>query len=124
MCGSDYNFYCSYNYLSNQMTIPSYSLTPVPCTPVNISSHLNCPNRTVQLSWSPSANAVTYIAKAKGPTGESLHCNSSSPDCLLGILNCGQAYNLTVAASNGVCDSPYSTPIRQDSGNAGDLFSH
>ncbi|XP_044075214.1 uncharacterized protein LOC122886733 [Siniperca chuatsi] len=89
------------------------SLNTEPCSPSNVSSHLMCSTGTAQVSWAPSANAVTYAVKATS-NGQTLNCSSPSPNCTLSNLVCGQAYDIRVAATDGTCVSNFSAPFRQD----------
>lgn len=89
--------------------------SPEPCTPSNVSSQLICSAGIAQVSWAPSANAMSYDVKATS-NGQILTCNSSSPNCTLSNLVCGQAYEIHVSATDGTCVSNYSAPFRQDQG--------
>ncbi|XP_071348392.1 LOW QUALITY PROTEIN: pneumococcal serine-rich repeat protein-like [Trachinotus anak] len=86
---------------------------PEPCAPSNVSSQLICSAGIAQVSWAPSANAVSYDVKATS-NGQILTCNSSSPNCTLSDLVCGQEYEIHVAATDGTCVSNYSAPFTQD----------
>ncbi|XP_008304956.1 fibronectin type III domain-containing protein 7-like, partial [Stegastes partitus] len=89
------------------------SLSTEPCTPTNVSSRLICSTGAAQVFWASSANAASYSVKATS-NGQTLTCNSSSPNCTLSNLDCGEAYDILVAASDGTCVSKYSAPFRQD----------
>lgn len=69
-----------------------------------------------QVSWAPSANAVSYDVKATSDA-QTLSCNGSSPNCTLSNLVCGQVYEILVTATDGTCVSNYTAPFRQDPGN-------
>ncbi|XP_067460816.1 mucin-4-like [Thunnus thynnus] len=89
------------------------SLYTEPCVPSNVSSQLSCVAGTAQLSWAPSPNAVSYAVKATS-SGQTLTCNSPSPNCTLSDLVCDSMYDIVVTATDGTCVSSYSTPFRQD----------
>ncbi|XP_033507400.2 uncharacterized protein LOC117272533 [Epinephelus lanceolatus] len=91
-------------------TVP---LNTEPCSPSNVSSHLMCSAATAHVFWPPSANAVSYVMEATS-NGQTLTCSSHSPNCTLSNLICGQAYDITVTASDGICVSNSSAPFRQD----------
>ncbi|XP_026005797.1 fibronectin type III domain-containing protein 7-like [Astatotilapia calliptera] len=84
-----------------------------PCAPFNVSSQLICSARAAHVSWDPSPNALSYAVEAISD-GQTLTCNSSSPNCALSNLLCGQAYEIVVTATDGTCVSNYSAPFRQD----------
>ncbi|KAK5888908.1 hypothetical protein CesoFtcFv8_014958 [Champsocephalus esox] len=89
------------------------SLNTEPCSPSNVSSQRMCSTATAQVSWPPSANAVSYTLEAIS-SGQNLTCSSSSPNCTLSNLVCGQAYDILVTATDGTCVSNYSAPFRQN----------
>ncbi|XP_074544742.1 uncharacterized protein LOC141804293 [Halichoeres trimaculatus] len=89
------------------------TLTTEPCSPINVSSQLMCHAGASQVLWAPSANAVSYTVTATS-NGPPLTCSSPSPNCTLSNLICGQAYDISVEASDGTCISNYSAPFRQD----------
>lgn len=86
-----------------------------PCSPTNVSSQLVCSAGIAQVTWAPSVNALSYAVKATS-SGQILNCTSSSTNCTLRNLACGQAYDVQVSASDGTCVSNYSAPFRQDKG--------
>lgn len=89
--------------------------SPEPCVPSNVSSQLMCSDGIAQVSWAHSANAVSYDVRAT-TSGQTLTCKSSSPNCTLSDLICGQEYEIHVAATDGTCVSNYSAPFRQGQG--------
>ncbi|XP_018532382.1 mucin-4 isoform X2 [Lates calcarifer] len=89
------------------------SLNTEPCAPSNVSSQLMCSAGIAQVSWAPSANAASYNVKATS-SGQILTCTSSTPNCTLSNLVCGQAYDVRVTATDGTCVSSYSAPFTQD----------
>lgn len=90
--------------------------SPEPCAPSNVSSQLMCSAGIAQVSWAPSANAASYNVKATS-SGQILTCTSSTPNCTLSNLVCGQAYDVRVTATDGTCVSSYSAPFTQDQGS-------
>lgn len=90
--------------------------SPEPCVPSDVSSQVNCSAGTAQVSWAADPNAADYAVEATG-AGETLTCQSSSPNCTLTSLVCGHAYDVVVTASDGICVSNYSAPFRQHPGN-------
>lgn len=94
-----------------------------PCTPTNVSSQLFCSAGIAQVSWAPSVNALSYAVKATS-NGQILNCTSSSTNCTLSNLACGQAYDVQVSASDGTCVSNYSAPFIQDKGTDREVEPH
>ncbi|XP_014840249.1 PREDICTED: uncharacterized protein LOC106916456 [Poecilia mexicana] len=89
------------------------SLKTEPCSPSNVTSQVVCGAGAAQVFWSPSSNAVSYDVKATS-SGQTLTCSSSSSNCTLSPLGCGQVYDVQVSATDGTCVSDYSTPFRQE----------
>ncbi|XP_032422074.1 uncharacterized protein LOC116722071 [Xiphophorus hellerii] len=89
------------------------SLKTEPCSPSNVTSQVMCGAGAAQVFWSPSSNAVSYDVKATS-SGQTLTCSSSSSNCTLSPLGCGQVYDVQVSATDGTCVSDYSSPFRQE----------
>ncbi|KAM9719839.1 uncharacterized protein fndc7rs1 [Menidia menidia] len=113
-CGEVYNISVSAadDNCTGQPSTP-LSLKTEPCAPSNVSSRVMCSAGQAKVSWAPSANAVGYVLEAIGDH-QNLTCSSSTSNCTLSGLVCGQAYDLMVSATDGTCVSDYSPPFRQD----------
>uniref|UniRef100_A0A7N6FH25 Fibronectin type-III domain-containing protein n=1 Tax=Anabas testudineus TaxID=64144 RepID=A0A7N6FH25_ANATE len=82
-----------------------------PCTPTNVSSLLICSAGSAQVSWAPSANALSYAVKATSAEQIlNLTCQTTGTSCSLSDLQCEQTYNVSVKASSGSCTGPCSSP--------------
>ncbi|XP_041848242.1 uncharacterized protein LOC121644412 [Melanotaenia boesemani] len=89
-----------------------FSLNTEPCPPSNVTSQVICSAGAAQVLWSPSINAVRYEVQATS-NNHTLTCSSSTSNCTLKNLVCGQAYDILVSATDGTCFSN-SDPLRQD----------
>jgi len=96
--------------------------SPEPCSPYDVSSQLMCGAATAQVSWPPSANAVSYAVRATS-NGQNLTCSSLSTNCTLSPVVCGHAYNILVSATDGTCVSNFSAPFKQDQGTGREVWS-
>uniref|UniRef100_A0A673AKQ4 Fibronectin type-III domain-containing protein n=1 Tax=Sphaeramia orbicularis TaxID=375764 RepID=A0A673AKQ4_9TELE len=77
-------------------------------------SVVDCTDRTAHVSWLPSPNAVSYSVEATS-SGQTLSCSSSSSsNCTLENLVCGQTYEVVVMATDGTCETSASVPFSQD----------
>ncbi|KAM6948324.1 uncharacterized protein fndc7rs1 [Aplochiton taeniatus] len=89
-----------------------------PCVPVQVAGSLDCASGNLTVSWSPANRATSYAAVAMmsggassrevmavGLDGHRVDCNSSSASCALPAMRCGQPYNVSVTALNGVCNN-------------------
>ncbi|KAJ8384528.1 hypothetical protein AAFF_G00204430 [Aldrovandia affinis] len=90
------------------------TLSTVPCPPSHVEARIDCMSNTATVSWDASPNAVSYSGWAVGTDGHNVSCDSSSPDCQMAGLHCGQEYAFTVLATDGSCRSPKSTEIRKE----------
>ncbi|XP_074545118.1 uncharacterized protein LOC141804545 [Halichoeres trimaculatus] len=83
-----------------------------PCQPDGLSVTLHCNNQSAWLSWHPRDNAVDYFGFAQAENGDMLWCHSPLPHCEIQNLDCGAVYNFSVQASDGTCNSSFSTPVQ------------
>lgn len=77
---------------------------------------MNCSTNSATLSWTASANAVSYRGRASGRDGHNVTCDVRTPGCQLNGLHCGQEYVFVVTASDGSCESPDSVKNRHETG--------
>ncbi|XP_040263065.1 fibronectin type III domain-containing protein 7-like isoform X2 [Bufo bufo] len=76
-----------------------------PCSPMHITATPDCGINGASVLWEPSAGAVSYTAVFHGPDGSEVSCVSSTTSCSVSNLKCGQLYNVTVTAYDGICHS-------------------
>ncbi|XP_036412774.1 mucin-5AC-like [Colossoma macropomum] len=109
LCGQRYNFSVSATdgSCASTRTAP-IQLDTAPCAPQNVSTVLACDTNSVTVTWSPTAVPQNYMAIAVWNGGTALSCSSQNTSCSIQGLQCGQQYNITVAASNGNCSGPAS----------------
>lgn len=92
-------------------------LLPVPCTPANISSEVNCETNSLTVSWAESSGANSYIAKAQDSDGQTITCQGMSEGyCNVTGIGCGQIYHVSVVSSDGYCESPSTPEVETPSG--------
>ncbi|CAH2311730.1 serine-rich adhesin for platelets-like [Pelobates cultripes] len=77
----------------------------IPCSPQTISAISDCENHLTHVHWHYSEGAVFYVAHANTNSGLEFTCESFDQDCFLSSLPCGEMYNVSVVASNYVCES-------------------
>ncbi|KAG2461556.1 FNDC7 protein, partial [Polypterus senegalus] len=75
----------------------------VPCTPLNIETHLDCSTNIPSVTWDHSKGAMSYRAIAESSTGHTTSCNTSDNNCDISFLQCGQKYNISVVAEDNKC---------------------
>ena len=63
-----------------------------------------CSNNTGVVSWE-GEGVSSYMVKAFGLDGHKIQCNTTTTSCQLPNMHCGQLYNLTVTAQDGLCDN-------------------
>ncbi|KAK6311083.1 hypothetical protein J4Q44_G00191380 [Coregonus suidteri] len=106
LCGHTYSVTVSAadNTCSSAYSSP-ITVETEPCEPQNVSAHLDCHSNEGVVSWEISDRVTSHLVTAVGPDGHRLSCNSTSSSCTLPTMHCGQRYNLTVTALEGVCDN-------------------
>lgn len=76
----------------------------------------HCHNQSVLLSWAHTHNAAGYYGYAQSGSGSKLLCQSPTTSCTIQGLDCGTAYNFSVQASDGVCNSSLSQSVLDRTG--------
>ncbi|XP_026061504.1 fibronectin [Carassius auratus] len=106
LCGMNYSLTVSATD-GTCNTAPSQPvvLSTVPCKPQNASAQLDCDTNSAVVSWELSDTVTHYTVQAIGSDGHRIDCTSSDHSCTLNGMHCGQNYNITVAALDGVCDN-------------------
>uniref|UniRef100_A0A4W5K701 Fibronectin type-III domain-containing protein n=1 Tax=Hucho hucho TaxID=62062 RepID=A0A4W5K701_9TELE len=107
VCGRRYTF-TVYSVSSgcNSQASPPATLRTEPCNPTSISSAMDCFSNIAVVMWAVSeGGAEYYTATVEHEDGQSKSCMSSSIQCGLPDLRCGQNYTVTVTASNQHCHS-------------------
>ena len=86
-------------------------LSPVPCSPINISVSVDCSQDSARLNWTTRNGAIFYIAVAQDTSGNKQSCNSMGTNCLIEGLTCGQNYTASVIGTNLKCNSTTSEEV-------------
>ncbi|XP_061884565.1 uncharacterized protein LOC133635404 [Entelurus aequoreus] len=91
---------------------PSQSVTirTVPCIPENISSVVDCDTKSLNVYWSESSGADSYIASALDSNGQTTTCHGTNGSCGITPIGCGLIYHVSVVSSDGYCSSQ-PTPV-------------
>ncbi|XP_039513478.1 uncharacterized protein fndc7rs1 [Pimephales promelas] len=106
LCGMNYSLAVSASD-SSCRTAPTQPvvLNTVSCKPQNASALLNCDTNSAVVTWELTDNLTHHTVQAVGSDGHRINCTSSDHSCTLSGIHCGQRYNLTVTAMDGVCDN-------------------
>lgn len=89
----------------------------MPCTPSNLNVDINCQTNVAVLSWNDTKGAVKYSGLAQSPNGDTFNCDTTNSSCTLKTMQCGNVYNFTVKAWDGICNSSVSSPLQAGAGN-------
>ncbi|KAM5148103.1 fibronectin type III domain-containing protein 7-like [Mantella aurantiaca] len=83
------------------------SLYSAPCKPTNIYAKNLCANYSTVLSWTQSLGVDTemYIAAMQTQDGKVLRCQSTTDQCVIGGIQCGETYNASVIAVSSDCQT-------------------
>ncbi|XP_034052024.1 receptor-type tyrosine-protein phosphatase beta-like isoform X2 [Gymnodraco acuticeps] len=85
---------------------PPYRISMEPCPPSNVVVvGSTCADDSALVSWSPSLVAETYHVVTMGANGHVHTCNTTSSNCSISELHCGQQYDISVTASHENCTS-------------------
>ncbi|XP_051768215.1 fibronectin isoform X5 [Ctenopharyngodon idella] len=106
LCGMNYSLAVSARD-GTCSTAPSQPvvLNTVSCKSQNASALLNCDTNSAVVTWELTDNVTHHVVQAAGSDGHRINCTSSDHSCTLLGMHCGQRYNLTVTAMDGVCDN-------------------
>ncbi|KAI4885449.1 hypothetical protein NFI96_001413 [Prochilodus magdalenae] len=112
LCGHTYNITVMQND-TRCLSLPSTSvqIESVPCVPQQVVGVVNCSSGAMTVGWNSSVVGVNYTTAVWSGTGDPVYCNSSEPHCSVGQLDCGKAYQVTVLAARGTCQSAPSQQI-------------
>ncbi|XP_055498363.1 fibronectin type III domain-containing protein 7-like [Leucoraja erinacea] len=87
---------------------PSITRRTASCIPQNVHVQLDCDTNDASVLWSHTKGAVSYSTTAEGSDGHTVSCVTDNRECPITNLQCGQGYNVTVTARDGVCDNSQS----------------
>uniref|UniRef100_A0AAY4AQB8 Fibronectin type-III domain-containing protein n=1 Tax=Denticeps clupeoides TaxID=299321 RepID=A0AAY4AQB8_9TELE len=82
-----------------------------PCIPQNIFGKLDCNSNSLIASWDLAVGARTYLTSLVGPGMYSGLCSTANMSCTFSGLQCASQYRLSVASSDGICNSSYSSTV-------------
>ncbi|XP_051515678.1 uncharacterized protein LOC127418869 [Myxocyprinus asiaticus] len=88
------------------LSVPSNStqLKSVPCGPANVRADVQCPSGVLSIGWERTENAEGYITSVvSNSTGQQVYCNTTSANCSVNTLKCGDSYDVQVRSYNGSC---------------------
>ncbi|KAJ3599685.1 hypothetical protein NHX12_033641 [Muraenolepis orangiensis] len=74
----------------------------VPCVPQGVAAVMECSNATGLVSWEPAEGGAPYHVGAFGADGHAPECIGAADRCQLPGLHCGQRYDLTLTALDGL----------------------
>ncbi|KAK9519631.1 hypothetical protein VZT92_022346 [Zoarces viviparus] len=111
-CGQTYNLSITASGDNCTSKPRTSSFRTVPCQPSGLAVDIDCETNSAVLSWGASEGAVEYFGCAQPMDGDALYCDSTVAFCTIDGLGCGDVYNFSVEASNGVCNSSFGAPLR------------
>ncbi|KAM5148104.1 uncharacterized protein ACMZJ9_011772 [Mantella aurantiaca] len=81
-------------------------ISAVPCNPTNVEATIDCFSvDLINVTWTPSRGAESYVVTAIGDDGHSLSCNTTTNTCDVKGVHCGDLYSISVTAWNADCSS-------------------
>ncbi|KAL1249579.1 hypothetical protein QQF64_020584 [Cirrhinus molitorella] len=111
-CGDSYSVKVR-SYNGSCLSMPSSPLVvrEVPCVPTNVTARRTCGSSTVEVSWSASRGAQSYVALAVGNDGHRTKCSSNTTTCSIPDLHCSSVYSISLVAVDGNCSSRESQSV-------------
>ncbi|GAA6076390.1 uncharacterized protein LOC113651476 [Tachysurus ichikawai] len=112
-CSQVYDVSVTYhNGICRSRTSTAIRMTSVPCGPGNFQTSINCSSGVLQLTWDQTYGANGYSTSLVSVnSGRMLFCNSTSPNCSLSTITCGDSYVAWVRSYNGTCFSMLSQQL-------------
>ncbi|XP_043081301.1 serine-rich adhesin for platelets [Puntigrus tetrazona] len=105
-CGDSYSVQVrSYNRSCLSMLSSPVVVREVPCVPINVTARRTCGSSAVEVSWSASRGAQSYVAVAVGDDGHRTKCSSNTTSCSILDLHCSSLYSISLVAVDGNCSS-------------------
>uniref|UniRef100_A0A8C1XY97 Fibronectin type-III domain-containing protein n=1 Tax=Cyprinus carpio TaxID=7962 RepID=A0A8C1XY97_CYPCA len=105
-CGDSYSVQVrSYNSSCLSMLSSPLVIREVPCVPTNVTARRTCGSSTVEVSWSASRGAQSYVAVAVSDDRHRTKCSSNTTTCSIPDLHCSSVYSIRVVAADGNCSS-------------------
>ncbi|XP_053326269.1 uncharacterized protein LOC128500923 [Spea bombifrons] len=102
-CGQIYGIdLTAYNSQCSSVASPVEFHTE-PCVPQNMKAEVLCGMNMAAISWNRPPGALNYTAVVRGPHGQEHSCSTNESTCSIGMLTCGQRYNVTVTAFGDQC---------------------
>lgn len=89
---------------------------PAPCPPDDIKALLDCEANNALVSWQSHLTGASYTATMEDKQDGLLSCMTTSNNCTISDLKCGQEYAVSVTHHNSMCPSMPSDTIHMDSG--------
>ncbi|XP_028832830.1 uncharacterized protein fndc7rs1 isoform X2 [Denticeps clupeoides] len=111
-CGQKYNVTVTASRGDCSSTSSSaVTVQTAPCIPQNIFGKLDCSSNSLIASWDLAVGARTYLTSLVGPGMYSGLCSTANMSCTFSGLQCASQYRLSVASSDGICNSSYSSTV-------------
>ncbi|XP_041914101.1 uncharacterized protein LOC121678548 [Alosa sapidissima] len=84
----------------------------VPCVPKNVSAVFECGSDSITLRWDFAPGAIFYMGTAMDGSGVEHTCKPTlKTHCVIQGLRCSTAYNASLIASNGECNTSRSEVV-------------
>ncbi|XP_063282186.1 fibronectin type III domain-containing protein 7-like [Pelobates fuscus] len=105
-CGQVYNITATaYDNNCFSLTTNITQISSAPCVPTNAVAKVDCSENYINVTWSPSHGAESYMVTATGKTGDTLYCNTTTNGCSVMNLHCSDNYMISLIAQNKDCSS-------------------
>ncbi|XP_071983673.1 uncharacterized protein [Engystomops pustulosus] len=112
-CGQLYNVtVTAFDGKCHSISTNAITVRTEPCVPTDIETKVDCSlTDLVNVTWSPSRGAESYLVIANGNNGHTLSCNTTTNMCAIEGVHCGYSYTVSVTAWDAYCSSDNSTEV-------------
>ncbi|KAM8930644.1 uncharacterized protein RCH25_006549 [Pelodytes ibericus] len=105
-CGQIYNVtVTAFDNNCHSLTTNSIQMSAAPCVPTNAKAEVDCAGNQINVTWTPSSGAESYTVTATGHNGHTLYCNTTTNECNIMNVLCGDSYAINITAYNEDCSS-------------------
>ncbi|KAM3619311.1 uncharacterized protein V6R79_006036 [Siganus canaliculatus] len=109
LCGQEYQVYAAGVH---EQCVGAKSNVEVirtaPCVPQNVQNNLDCLSGVLNVTWESTGHFVHFHASVMSSSGHASGCRSDERHCVVGDLQCGSTYSVTVMAQDAACNSSVS----------------
>ncbi|XP_063075940.1 uncharacterized protein LOC134465972, partial [Engraulis encrasicolus] len=107
-CGQSFSFIVrSVTISGTELCRTPYSISidqeTAPCLPTNVQTRSDCQTGMLVSTWDPTPGAVSHTVEAIGNLGQTFNCSSTSSNCSMPAVPCGEVLSIYITATGSEC---------------------